>query len=70
MTATMISQDEAKADVLRRWRELPPDQRATELHAADFAKRVHREYDFRASAGRMSVIEGWLRNELDLTKGQ
>jgi hypothetical protein len=66
----VISQDEAKADVLRRWRELPLDQRATELDAAKFAERVHREYDFRSPAGRMLVIEGWLRNELDRMKGQ
>jgi hypothetical protein len=59
-----MTQDEAKAEILRAWRALPADERRTDHQAAAFAMKLAGEYRFRCSGDRYQVIKGWLLNAL------
>ncbi len=60
---------EAERECIRRWRELPKGQRATNEQAADFATMLMADIDFTTSGDRYSFIRGWLQRDLSLRGG-
>lgn len=60
---------EAERECIRRWRELPRDQRQTDSQAAAFATLLMDEMVFPTSADRYSFIRGWLQRDLQLRGG-
>jgi hypothetical protein len=51
---------DAKKAILRDWRALKPEERATELHAEMFAMSKVGEYKFRTEGDKRKLIKGWL----------
>jgi hypothetical protein len=68
MSATM-SKIEAERECIRRWRDLPRQERSTNDQAASFATRLMDDIDFPTSGDRHSFIRGWLQRDLVLRGG-
>lgn len=60
-----MTKDEAKAEALRRWRELPEDERRTPDQAQVFAATLADQLDFRTMGNERKVIAAWLLRELE-----
>ena len=60
---------EAERESIRRWRELPRPERATNEQAAAFATLLMDDIDFPTSGDRYSFIRGWLQRDLLLRGG-
>jgi hypothetical protein len=60
-----LTKDEARAEALRRWRELPADERATHEQAQVFAAGLADELDFRTMGNERKVITAWLVRDLE-----
>ena len=60
---------EAEQECIRRWRELPKVERATNEQAASFATRLMDEIIFTTSGDRYAFIRGWLQRDLLLRGG-
>ena len=61
---TELTKDEAREESLRRWRELPLEERLTHSHAAVFAAALAGQLDFRTMGNARKVIEAWLVHDL------
>ena len=61
---TELSKDDAREESLRRWRELPPEDRETIEQAQVFAAALAGELDFRTMGNSRRVIFGWLTREM------
>ena len=61
----MLTQAEARKEILREWLALPASRRKTSDQAAAFAMAIKDKYPFRSSADRYQVIKGWLENRLE-----
>jgi hypothetical protein len=60
-----LTKDEAQQESLRRWRELPEDERQTHTDAKVFAAGLAEVLDFRTMANERKIIEAWLIRELE-----
>ena len=60
---------EAERECIRRWRELPKAERATNDQAAAFATLLMDDVAFPTSGDRYSFIRGWLQRDLLLRGG-
>ena len=60
---------EAERESIRRWRELPREQRSTNNQAAAFAASLMDEIVFPTSGDRYNFIRGWLQRDLQLRGG-
>jgi hypothetical protein len=60
---------EAERECIRRWRDLPRAERATNDQAAAFAATLLADIDFTTTADRLSFIRGWLQRDLLLRGG-
>lgn len=60
-----MRQEEARREIVRLWRALPPDQRRTEEQAAAFARAIQGEFEFRVTGDRYQVVKHWLLEHLD-----
>ena len=68
MSATMLKA-EAEKECVRRWRDLPRQERATNDQAALFATVLMGDIDFSTSGDRYGFIRGWLQRDLLLRGG-
>lgn len=62
-TLTELTKDEAREETLRRWRELPAEERETEEQAQVFAAALAAQLDFRTMANPRKLILSWLMHE-------
>jgi hypothetical protein len=60
---TELSKDEAREETLRRWRELPAEQRQTQEQAQVFAAALAEQLEFRSMANTRKLILSWLLRE-------
>ena len=59
-----MTKDEAHAEAIRRWRELPIQERQTIEHANVFAASLADELDFRTMGNERKVIAAWLVRDI------
>ena len=64
----LLTKDEAFEETLRRWHELPEDQRQTHIDAKVFAAGLAGELDFRTMGNERKVIEAWLVRDLEQSR--
>lgn len=64
-----MTKGEAERECIRRWRDLPRQQRATLDQAAAFAASLVGEMDFPTSGDRAHFIRDWLQRDLQLRGG-
>jgi hypothetical protein len=57
---------DAERECIRRWRDLPRQERSTNDQAAAFAAALMRDIFFTTSGDRYSFIRGWLQRDLQL----
>jgi len=66
--------EEAHQRIIEEWRKLPSATRRTEQDAYLFCIRVRTEMphlcDFRTRGDKHQVIMGWLRSDMEMTRGQ
>jgi len=60
-----LTESEAHAEVLRRWREKPFKDRKTYTQAQAYALELAAVIDFETLGRKNKIIEGWLVRELD-----
>ena len=65
----MMLKAEAEQECIRRWRDLPRGERATNEQAANFATLLMDDVAFTTSGDRYSFIRGWLQRDLLLRGG-
>ena len=63
-----LTKDEAFNEALRRWHELPEEERQTITQAQVFAAGLADELDFRTMGNERKVIEAWLVRDLEQAK--
>jgi hypothetical protein len=59
-----LTKDEAHDEALRRWRELPPEERQSPEQAQIFAAGLADTLDFRTMGNERKVIAAWLIRDL------
>jgi len=59
-----MTKDEAREETLRRWRELPAEERQDAEQARVFAASLAEELDFHTMGNAHRVILAWLLQEL------
>ncbi|MEO6013902.1 MAG: hypothetical protein ABIQ30_10010 [Devosia sp.] len=59
-----MTKDEARAEAIRRWHELPEMDRQTHIQAQVFAASLAEEFDFRTMGNERKVIAAWLIREM------
>ena len=57
---------DAERECIRRWRNLPKEQRSNYDQAAAFAASLLDEIDFPTSGDRYHFIRGWLQRDFQL----
>ena len=60
-----MTKDEAFHEALRRWHELPQDERQTHTDAKVFAASLAELLNFRTMANERKIIEAWLVRDLE-----
>jgi hypothetical protein len=63
-----LTKDEAFREALRRWHQLPEEERQTITHAQVFAAGLAGQLDFRTMGNERKVIEAWLVRDLAQTR--
>ncbi len=63
-----MTKDEAFHESLRRWHQLPEEERQTISQAQVFAAGLADELDFRTMGNERKVIEAWLVRDLEQAK--
>lgn len=63
-----MTKDEAYHEAIRRWHNLPKDERQTYVHAQVLAAGLAEELDFRTMANKRKIIEAWLCRDLGLNR--
>ena len=63
-----LTKDEAFNEALRRWHELPEQERQTSTPAQVFAAGLAEQLDFRTMGNERKVIEAWLVRDLEQLK--
>jgi hypothetical protein len=64
----LLTKDEAFHEAIRRWHQLPSEERQTYMHAQVLAAGLAEELDFRTMANRRKIIEAWLVRDLDQSR--
>lgn len=59
-----MTEDEAKTEALRRWRELPEDARRTKDQAAEFALKITPDLVYDGNGNPYVEIKRWLAAEM------
>lgn len=59
-----MTEDEAKAEALRRWHELPEDERETPDQADAFALKITPDLVYAGNGNPYTNIKRWLRADL------
>lgn len=67
--SVMMLKMAAERECIRRWRELPRQERSSNDQAASFATLLMDDIDFPTSGDRHSFIRGWLQRDLLLRGG-
>jgi hypothetical protein len=67
--SVMMLKTEAERECVRRWRDLPKQDRSTSDQAALFATLLMDDVDFPTSGNRQSFIRSWLQRDLLLRGG-
>jgi hypothetical protein len=67
--SVMMLKTEAERECIRRWRNLPRQDRSTNDQATVFATRLMDDVDFPTSGDRHSFIRSWLQRDLLLRGG-
>lgn len=62
---TELTKDEARREAIRRWRDLPPEERQTHMQASVFAAGLVEELAFRTMTNRRKLIEAWLIEDME-----
>jgi hypothetical protein len=65
-----LTKDEAFHEALRRWHQLPDEERQTITQAQVFAASLADSLDFRTMGNERKVIEAWLVRDLERAKPQ
>ena len=60
-----MTKDEAKAEAIRRWHDLPDDERQTPMHAQVLAAALAEELDFRTMANSRKIIAAWIIRDME-----
>ncbi len=60
---------DAEREAIRRWRELPKQERKSNDQAASFAMKILADIEFTTSANRYEMIKRWLQKDLALRGG-
>lgn len=60
-----MTKDEARKEVIRRWRMLPVMERHTFEQASDFVATIEAAIDFRTMGNRQSIILAWLIKDVE-----
>jgi hypothetical protein len=55
-----MTKDEAQAEALRRWHDLPDEERQTPMHAQVLAAALAEELDFHTMANSRKIIAAWI----------
>ena len=63
-----LTKDEAFNEALRRWHELPEQERQSITQAQVFAAGLAEQLDFRTMGNERKVIEAWLVRDLEQLK--
>ena len=63
-----LTKDEAFNEALRRWHELPEQERQTITQAPVFAAGLAEQLHFRTMGNERKVIEAWLVRDLEQLK--
>jgi hypothetical protein len=63
-----LTKDEAFHEALRRWHELPEEERQTLSQAQVFAAGLAEQLNFRTMGNARKVIEAWLVRDLGLAR--
>ena len=63
-----LTKDEAFNEALRRWHELPEQERQTITQAQVFAAGLAEQLDFRTMGNERKVIEAWVVRDLEQLK--
>jgi hypothetical protein len=66
----LLTKDEAFHESLRRWHDLPEDERQTHTDAKVFAAGLAELLDFRTMGNERKVIEAWLVRDLEQNRQQ
>ena len=66
----ILTKDEAQNEALRRWHELPEEDRQTHTDAKVFAAGLAEVLDFRTMANERKIIEAWLVRDLEQNRPQ
>lgn len=64
-----MTKDEAQAEALRRWHDLPDDERQTPMHAQVLAAALAEELDFRTMGNSRKVIAAWILRDMEDAPG-
>jgi len=59
-----VTTQEAEAEIIRRWYELPPDLRQTADDAEAFAAHIADQFDFYSVLDKEKLLGAWLMREL------
>lgn len=62
---TELTKDEARLEAIRRWHQLPQDERQTPMQAQVLAAALADELDFRTMGNRRRLIAAWLIEDID-----
>jgi hypothetical protein len=60
-----MTKDEARREVVKRWRALPAGARQTHAHLSQFAHALAQEIVFETLADRTRLIEAWLIKDME-----
>ena len=60
-----MTKDEAFHEAIRRWHQLPEDERQTYMHAQVLAAGLAEELEFRTMANKRKIIEAWLVRDIE-----
>ena len=59
-----LTKQEAEAEIIRRWYELPADMRQTPDDAEAFAAHIAHQFDFHSVLDKEKLLGAWLMREL------
>lgn len=59
-----LTKEQAEAEAIRRWYQLPPHLRQTPEDAEAYAIRLDRELEFKTVTSRSRLIGAWLIREI------
>jgi regulator of sirC expression with transglutaminase-like and TPR domain len=65
-----MKREDAKREIVAKWRKLPKEQRQTDEQAARFALAIKDEYNFRGgTSDPYQTIKAWLQRDASERRG-